>query len=71
MYMCIRPKGFSMTSNPRVCLNGEYIKLVSDHKYLGFLMSNINTDDTEMMKQLCNLYARGNALVLANVLLLQ
>ena len=61
--MCIHPKGFCIFTIQKVCLNGEYIKLVSEHKYLGILMSNTNSDDTEMAKQLRHLYARGNTLV--------
>jgi hypothetical protein len=63
VYMCIQPKDFRIYSVPKVCLNGAYIKLVSVHKYLGIHMSNTNTDDIEMSKQLRNLYARGNTLV--------
>ena len=63
VYMCIEPKGFHIISIPKVFLNGEYIKLVTVHKYLGIQMSNTNTDDFEMSKQLRNLYARGNSLV--------
>ena len=63
MHMCIQPKGFHIIAIPKVWLNGEYIKLVSIHKYLGIQMSNKGADDFEMSKQLHNLYARGNTLV--------
>ena len=51
VYMCLHPKGFSLPIVPKINLNDAYIKLVSDHKYLGIQMCNSNSDDNEMSKQ--------------------
>ena len=53
--MCIQPKGFCIISILKVWLNGEFIKLVSEYKYVSTLMSDINPDNTDMAKQLYNL----------------
>ena len=54
--MCTLPKGFALTILP----NGAYIKLVTEHKYLGMPMCNSNPDDAAKSRQLRNLYYRGN-----------
>ena len=61
--MCFQPKKCHSIAIPKVCLNGEYIKLVSEHKYLHILMRNTNTDDIEMAKQIYNVYAEDNTLI--------
>ena len=33
VYMWMQPKGLDIISIPKMCLNGKYIKLVSEHKY--------------------------------------
>lgn len=61
--ICIRPKWLKELHIPDLSLCNEKIKIVSEHKYLGMFISDDRKDDRDLKRQMCGIYARGNALI--------
>ena len=61
--MCIKHKQCVLYSVPKVFLYNQPITLVDKYKYLGAIINCDGSDDSEMAKQMQNLYARGNVLI--------
>ena len=61
--MAIKPKWLKDIENVDVYLNNKPIKLVTEHKYLGIMISQDLCDDIDIKQQKRALYARGNVLI--------
>ena len=61
--MCIQYKKSLNMSVPNVMLNGNNLKWVSDHKYLGVHICDDFTDDMDLKRQMKQLYGKGNILI--------
>ena len=61
--MRIKYKSKCDTKIPNVYLNGQVLKWVSDHKYLGVYINELFKDDRDIKRQMCAMYCKGNTLV--------
>ena len=61
--MCIKPKWMAKCNVPNVFINGEPLKYVSFHKYLGNIMCSDFKDDLDITNSLRGIYGRGNMLL--------
>ena len=61
--MTVKPKWLKDVPAPDVVLNDKNLKFVTEHKYLGIIMSQDLLDDQDIRQQRKALYARGNALI--------
>lgn len=61
--MNVFPRNFKLLNSPQVILCGRTIQVVSDYKYLGYIMVSDMNDDKAMLKQIRAFYARSNYLL--------
>ena len=61
--MLICSKDCKLVTPPDIILNNCTIKYVSKFKYLGHIISNTYTDDDDIIKELRNMYGRGNTII--------
>ena len=45
---------------PRLVLNGIDLQYVSEFKYVGYIISNDKTDDTDVLREVHLLFTRAN-----------
>jgi hypothetical protein len=60
--MAFLPKIFLFLPIPSMYMNGNVLKWVEEHKYLGFIMTSNKSDKKDINRQLRYIYARGNIL---------
>ena len=61
--MCVKPKGMKDLYFPKMYLEDKVITCVSKEKYLGCFITNDLSDDDDLQRQMCSIYARGNILI--------
>ena len=61
--MCIKSKGSRSMTVPEVILDGNRLKWLTEHKYLGIYISNTFADDCDIRRQTKSVYAKGNILI--------
>ena len=61
--MCIRPKGLKDLYFPKLYLEDKVITCVEKEKYLGCFITDDLSDDDDLQRQMCSIYARGNVLI--------
>ena len=61
--MCICPSSVNIAILPDILLGNNIIKYVDFFKYLGHIINVKFKDDEDIMKEIRNLYARGNTIV--------
>ncbi len=61
--MCIKPKIFKDIHVPNIMLNGRSLKFLSEHKYLGCIITNDFKDDKDIERQMRYIYSIGNSIV--------
>jgi len=61
--MAVLPKWLKSVSTPSIKLNSKNVAFVSDHKYLGVILTHNMCDDCDIMQQVKATYARGNVLI--------
>ena len=59
----VMPKWLKNISHPNIVLNGTKLKFVSEHKYLGIIITDELKDDRDIKQQTHALYARGNMII--------
>ena len=57
------PKLYGNMNIPDVHLGGSPLKWVAQYKYLGAILDNKSCDDTDIVRQIQAIYARGNTLI--------
>ena len=60
-FIAFTPKLYKLTL-PSLHINSLSISYTNSIKYLGYMISNNNSDDTEMLRQMRLLYCRSNRL---------
>jgi hypothetical protein len=60
--MCIKPMSYKELITPKVYLNGAPLLFISKHKYLGFIITDDLTDNSDMKRIIRTLYVQGNKL---------
>ena len=61
--MTILPRSSYIYTLPDIKLAGSKIKYVEQFKYLGHILTSNFRDDDDMIKEIRNLYARGNTII--------
>ena len=61
--MCICPTSVKLSTLPDIIIGGNIIKYVEFFKYLGHILNVKFKDDDDILKEMRNLYARGNTIV--------
>ncbi len=61
--MCVRPKGLEDLYFPKLYLDNKVISCVNKEKYLGCFITENLSDDDDLQRQMCSIYARGNSLI--------
>jgi len=61
--MCIKSKKYRDIFVPDFLLYGKALRLVSEEKYLGCIISDDFKDDCDIYRQMRSLYSRGNLIV--------
>ena len=51
-----------MSCFPELCANGEKLQYVNSFKYLGHIISSNNCDDTDIQREITNMFIRTNIL---------
>ncbi len=60
--MCYKPKSLANLRVPEIFVNGKSISVVNEHKYLGILLQDNQSDESDMKRQVKATYTRGNML---------
>ena len=60
--MCYKPKALANLRIPDIFVNGKSISVVNEHKYLGILLQDNQSDESDMKRQVKAIYSRGNML---------
>ena len=61
--MCFKPKWLKNLIVPRISFKGNDLEFVSQHKYLGIVISDDLSDANDIKRHVRGLYGRGNMLV--------
>ena len=61
--MCILPKDLRDRHLPCMYLNDNFLKWVTEHKYLGIFLSSNRSDHRDIVRQLRSIYGKGNMLI--------
>jgi hypothetical protein len=61
--MCIKPKFLKDIHVPDIMLNGRSLKFLSEHKYLGCIITNDFKDDKDIERQMRYVYSTGNSII--------
>jgi hypothetical protein len=62
-FMCIKPDCMKRLYVPKFVLGQSVIRTVSSETYLGYILNNEALDDDHILKEMRNLFARGNMLI--------
>ena len=60
--MCYKPKCLRDIGVPAISLNGKNISVVNKHKYLGIVLQDDQSDESDMKRHVKAIYSRGNML---------
>lgn len=61
--MCIKPEGMKKLYIPDFVLGGSKIRRVQSETYLGYILNEHASDNDHIVKEMRNMYKRGNMLV--------
>ena len=61
--MFVKPRWLNNVTVPTFRLDGKILKVVTDYKYLGVVITDDMKDDVDIAKQMRLMYARGNSLI--------
>ena len=61
--MCVKSKKFNDIYVPAFSLRDKVLRVVTEEKYLGFVVSDDCKDDNDITRQMRSLYSRGNMIV--------
>ena len=62
-FLCIRPQNMKNLYVPEFVLGQARIRVVNEETYLGFILNESVTDDDHIVKEMRNLFVRGNMLI--------